>query len=596
MASKPHQSTILLRWNEQIPASGVQDPLGLALRGSARLASRLLYCITSITPRARYFSYLPWCIYDYQQREESEPFKAGLRKGIIYREQVLTLGCVAHHDGEPCSGGNLVGSTRASKWLAEGRPEISFRNRTDFAKNPALSAYFNSLVNLGVFETDDEHKKDEEADEEETQHSFEDLRLSPLGLDLAKRLDSRLSGLAATSQIGSKERKCQVRDLRRFGNRAGLCELASTEAPDLPLLRDIFFANVPFAGVGVGRPSSHPVRRRTLLLLLHLCEKLGEKHWNLSEPTFSSIVYYGEVAENTERLVVDVPAPLREIAERWRMFYFHHYMGVALESLFAWLTTALVPYELSGATVGTVLKQCETAAARKDFESYCGFKLARGFSDLCPSDLFATLGIPYDSTGDDLSNRLDRLLRPPHALAEESLESAIKGKGNKDTPLGLMQPLVLLAVSLARFQRWRETRYGRWLANASKGNALNLVPPLVLRDLEKHFENLWHTPFGMMGEYVLRQFIVQQHQTMATVKAKRDNRCLIQQDENSGRLIAEEAFDKIGMGNPRLGSAIQVLTDLGLMSKGDDDTLVLTADGRKWLKAEMAKETSHEVP
>ncbi len=101
--------------------------------------------------------------------------------------------------------------------MAEGRPEITFRSRADFAKVPALSAYFNSLVNLGLFETDDDHKKDEEADEEETQHSFEDLRLSPLGIDLAKRLDSRLSGLAATSQVASKERRCQVRDVRRFG-------------------------------------------------------------------------------------------------------------------------------------------------------------------------------------------------------------------------------------------------------------------------------------------------------------------------------------------------------------------------------------------
>lgn len=132
MAKKPHESTILLRWNEQIPATGVQDPLGLALRGSARLASRLLYCVTSITPRARYFSFLPWCIYDYQQREESQPFKAGLRRGIILREQVLTLGSVAHHPGGPYPGGNLVGSTRASKWLAEGRSEITFRSRADF--------------------------------------------------------------------------------------------------------------------------------------------------------------------------------------------------------------------------------------------------------------------------------------------------------------------------------------------------------------------------------------------------------------------------------------------------------------------------------
>ena len=593
MAFKPHQSTILLRWNEQIPASGVQDPLGLALRGSARLASRLLYCVTSITPRARYFSYLPWCIYDYQQREESEPFKAGLRKGIIYREQILTLGCVAHHDGEPCAGGTLVGSTRASKWLAEGRSEISFRNRNDFAKVPALSAYFNSLVNLGLFETDDDHKKDEQADEEETQHSFEDLRLSLLGLDLAKRLDSRLSGLAATSQIASKERKCQVRDLRRFGSRAGLCELATTEAPELPLLRGIFFANVPMATPG--RPSSHPMRRRTLLLLMHFCAKLGRDDWNLSESTFSSIVYYGEVVEEKERLLVDVPAPLRDIAERWRMFYFHHYMGVALESLFAWLTTALVPFELNGATLETLLRQSGTASARKDFEAYCGFKLTASFADLCPSDLFVMAGIPYGSVGDDLSILLDKHLRPSHALSEESLESAIREKGNKDTPLGLMQPLVLLAVSLARYQRWRETRYGRWLANTSKGNGLNLVPPLVLRNLEKHFGNLWQIPFHLIGEYVLREFVVQQHQSMATMKTKRDDRCLLQQDDNSARLIAEEAFDKIGMGNPRLGSAIQILTDLGFMSKDDGETLTLTADGREWLKAEMAKETSHEV-
>jgi hypothetical protein len=593
MAKKPHESTILLRWNEQIPATGVQDPLGLALRGSARLASRLLYCVTSITPRARYFSFLPWCIYDYQQREESQPFKAGLRRGIILREQVLTLGSVAHHPVGPYPGGNLVGSTRAAKWLAEGRSEISFRSRADFAKVPALSAYFNSLVNLGLFETDDDHKKDEEADEEETQHSFEDLRLSPLGIDLAKRLDSRLSGLAATSQIASKERLCQVRDLRRFGGRAGLCELATTDAPELPLLRDIFFANVQMAHPG--RRSSHPMRRRTLLLLLHLCEKLGDDGWKLSEPTFSSIVYYGEVAENEEKLTVDIPVPLRDIAERWRMFYFHHYMGVALESLFAWLTTALVPYELSGATVEALLKQSGTASARKDFEAYCGLKMPAGFAELCPSELFAMVGVPHGSTGDDLSIHLETSLRPPHPLSEELLESAIRTKGNKDTPLGLMQPVVLLAVSLARFQRWRDTRYGRWLANASKGNALNLVPPLVLRKLEKHFENLWLTPFRVIGEYVLREFVVQQHQTMATMKTKRDDRCLLQQDDTSARLIAQEAFNKIGMGNPRLGSAIQILTDLGFMSEGDDDTLSLTTDGRKWMRTEMAKEIRNEV-
>src|SRR5436190_22878441 len=107
MAKRTKPTPIFLCWSEHVPASDVQDPLGLGLRGSTRLASRLLYCITSITPRARYFSFIPWCIFDYQQREKGKPYALSLWDGIIIREQALTLACIAHHDGEPCSGGGL---------------------------------------------------------------------------------------------------------------------------------------------------------------------------------------------------------------------------------------------------------------------------------------------------------------------------------------------------------------------------------------------------------------------------------------------------------------------------------------------------------
>src|SRR5207244_2130786 len=127
MAKGSQQGPILLRWSQQVPASDVQDPLGLGLRGSARLASRLLYCITSITPRARYFSFIPWCIFDYSQHERGKPHARGLRDGIVIREQAFTLACIAHHEGEPCSGGGLVGSRDAKKWFARGGREANFK-------------------------------------------------------------------------------------------------------------------------------------------------------------------------------------------------------------------------------------------------------------------------------------------------------------------------------------------------------------------------------------------------------------------------------------------------------------------------------------
>src|SRR5215471_9123943 len=101
MAKQSQTSPILLRWSKHVPASDVQDPLGLGLRGTARLASRLLYCITSITPRARYFSFIPWCVLHFQQHEKGKPYATGLRDGIILREQVLTSACITNHEGKP---------------------------------------------------------------------------------------------------------------------------------------------------------------------------------------------------------------------------------------------------------------------------------------------------------------------------------------------------------------------------------------------------------------------------------------------------------------------------------------------------------------
>src|SRR5437899_9971435 len=126
MAKQRQSASHLLRWSQHVPASDVQDPLGLGLRGSTRLASQLLHCITSITPRARYFSFLPWSVFHFQSREKGQPFALGLYDAIIIREQALTLACLARHEGEPCVGGRLVGSRDGRKWYFKGEKQANF--------------------------------------------------------------------------------------------------------------------------------------------------------------------------------------------------------------------------------------------------------------------------------------------------------------------------------------------------------------------------------------------------------------------------------------------------------------------------------------
>jgi hypothetical protein len=107
--AKQANSLKLLQWTKELPSASAGDPLGLSLRVSARLANELLYCITSITPRARYYSFFPWAFQDYNERERATRNDRGRVKGVLSRERAMVLGAVVHHGGA-CEGGSLGGS------------------------------------------------------------------------------------------------------------------------------------------------------------------------------------------------------------------------------------------------------------------------------------------------------------------------------------------------------------------------------------------------------------------------------------------------------------------------------------------------------
>lgn len=569
-----------------MPASDVQDPLGLGLRGSARLASRLLYCVTSITPRARYFSFLPWCVYNYQQCEKGKQFALGLWDAIVLREQALTLACIAHHEGDPCKGGALVGSRDARTWVSKSPSKANFGKLRPFAKNPALSAYLNSLVNLGFFETEKERPDtDEETSSEE--FTFDDIKLSPLGLDLAKRYDLEVGRLATTKQLSLKHRTCTLAELADFGRHGGLCELSRKGSADRDLLRDIFFTLVDTQG------ESHPVRRRSLLLVLELCRQFSAADWHLDEPHFSGAVYYGAVVNDESRTDIAIPPQLRDIATRWRMFYFHQYMSVALEGIFSWLVSQLHPYGLAGATIGSLVAQLDETSLRKVLSDLLQINLEGSFGDLSPSVLFAAAGVRGDDLDTDLSKVLDEKIGSWTPFSEDRLEDTIRGNEHLYDSIGLAMPMILLATTLARYTQWEATNYGKWLASTADDPYLDLIPPLLTAGLTRRFGNWWKCSWKELTTFVMSRYVVQQHQSMSYEKTWTGERCLLQIDGQ--KLVSTGNYDRIGMGNPRLRSAIQIIKDLGLMEDDEDGASRLTPEGRQFLKRELDRESENEV-
>ncbi len=142
---------VLLHWSEKTANPSEQDPLGLNLRVGARLGAQLLYCITSITPRARYYSFLTWCVADYLDRVKGTTLDGGLRMALLLRERALTLGCVFDHGGQPCEGGGLIGSREAAHVVAANSGAALRLDKVELSKNLAWDAYKGSLAGLDLF-------------------------------------------------------------------------------------------------------------------------------------------------------------------------------------------------------------------------------------------------------------------------------------------------------------------------------------------------------------------------------------------------------------------------------------------------------------
>ena len=580
---KESKSTLeLLRWSEHVPASDVQDPLGLSLRGSARLASELLFCITSITPRARYFSFLPWCVLDWQQHEKGQSHALGLSQAIALRERALVLGCVAHHDGKACAGGGLVGSESVAKWFRKGQTTADLR-RLPFAKNPALDAYWNSLVNLGFFVTENDTESSEETEEEVAQ-TFDDSELSPLGMTLARAYEKRLGRLEAIVDLSAIHRRGSVAKMSRLGERGGLCELADPVSPDRDLLRQVFF------GYGAKSESSHFVRNRSLLLILNLTRQLSAADWVLNEPAFGSAVYFGRIVEDDEEpLDIRWPKPLEDIATRWRMFYFHHYVSVALEGMFAWLVTQVGETGIGGKSIKELSASLNASGVTREVRELLGIKLAQAFGRSSPLELLQQQVSGLEDLDTIASKRLDRALLPPATLAEEHLEGLVRDKGFAHSASGLAVSLALLGTTLGRYLQWEGTKHGNWLAGVAKDPYVDIVPPVLTTGLSRQLGAWWQRPWTDLAEFVLARYVVQQHQSMSYEKTAKGDRCLLQVDGSHISTPQNEVYEKIGMGNGRFRSAVQVLIDLGLLTERTDKVIVVTKDGARVLREELAR-------
>jgi hypothetical protein len=573
-----------------VPISEAQDPLGLSLRVSARLSSELLHCITSITPRARYFSFLPWCVSDFAKREKARRADADLTEAVRLREKALTLGCVLHHDGDACKDGRLVGSEKAMEWLAAnpgGTPKFS---RLKFVKNPALYAYYNSLVHLGFFnETPDGNGSEQEAEtESDSGVEISDLELSELGKRVASTYERAIGDLPVVSKLTRKPDGCKPNELKKWGEHGGLCELAKTSAPDRALLREVFFNRVSSPG------QSHKFRHDSLTLFLELIDKIAPHGISLDHRVLGNAVYFDAMSagdDGNEIFRFGLSGQLQDIGNRWRMFYFHYYLSVALESLFV----GVVGYAQRAGMVGTRLETIVGSLKSKNAANFIGRvlgkRLAGNFLELTPNQLLQAGG--FGRVGDDFrgGDDFERHFNYSHPLSETNLADELRGGDMAyASPEGVACALVLLLMTICRYTRWDDGQYGNWLAGAARDPYRDVTVPVVLKQLRDSLGSFWDSTWRELAMLVIGRFVISQHEVLSYEKVWDGSRALFHREQGVIRWRGL-SYDDIVVENGRFYSAVQILEDLALGEHEDNDRwqVKLTAEGGRFLRGELER-------
>ncbi len=582
---------VLLRWNKELPAASSQDPLGLNLRVSARLGAELLHCITSITPRARYFSFFPWAIQDYREMEENKPGDRGIVVGVLARERAMVLGAVFHHGGHPCEGGALGGSDKAVV-VANTEPQASYDlvNWSHLAspRGQLSAAYIASLVNLGLFEAARDGVS-EEVDPEtnelgKDQEEVDVTILSERGKRLAEAFGCSIQKTDYATNNWSVKSIVDRGVLTDFGAAAGLCEIGKPSAADRQVLREVFFSCDR-----TDTESAHYRRRMTLLLLLEcarICEANGA---GLDEKKFADLVFYRHHAAALSQPIDAVDDALSDIAHRWRVFYFHGHFSLALQTALVALVRSL-RHEDGGIERPRIIAVNDGGMITHRVSVLLGCSLQGDFFEISARETLKAIGLSVD----------DYLLDPEDGFAttkirgrnvEEQLSYLILDENEANGPGAIGLATILLYVATIRYSTEVDARYDDWYRNHVGDPSSDLSLP-GFRDWLGAGDKFWLDRTNReLIEGTWWKYLVIQHQKMSYDRGFGGNSALFNLD---GTTVIGTGLDYVNPRpvNARLPSAFQVLVDLGLL-EDQESTWKLTDDGRQWLSSQLKMEAKH---
>lgn len=502
-----------------------------------QIYSQLLPGITNVTDRARYYSFYPWLIRSYEERDiHRQDFNAFLE---AYRRADCLFTMIAERhaqvmgDDAARHGPGMVGRETlndAVRLIGEGKSvrlsTYTTREQTNeryFAnKLGGLGQYYaGTLTQLGILVTVDKPWL-----------SYTRERGEPIAQAFDIGVDGRSFWQAVDADTVSAKTLDALQDFCP-------CCLPQRQGEQAALL-DIFFdRKSEFEAQGVQR-------RKSLALLLHLAGALQAAGLpSLDEATFRAAAYTESLADGT---AWRPPAFLAHTRLAWAYYFRNDLVSVAMQKAFAIALTALVTEPAPPASIEDF---SQSLAKRPELLKALGKLKVKTFDGLCSS---LESGAP--ALGDFMAN-------------EHELAWAATRLSRERLQLDLEPAFLASVVSMLALLRMRENQDAPAYGSLTMDQAQLRDSPINLESFRKRCVK-WSdmTLSAVVADLIA--WILESHLHVALRKLRQSSTATFRVHPTERGIEVRGDIPVPAKTNPRIRQAIRILRDIGALARETD--------------------------
>jgi len=478
-----------------------EDHLGIKYV-SVSISDRLQSGITTITPRARYWSFFTWVLHDFIQQNKGLQNKDlsinAFREYLKRQEWYFILANIAEGEVKGAMPSGLMGVTKGRKlWDSN---DNSIQCQYDYLANSfgGYSIYGNVIKILGLIRTGDIEK------------GIEIDRITPTGLRLAKAFKDEISGTEYYNKWRYSDKPVPKEVLLEYGNKASLSNL-NPDSKDLPILKEIFLQDD-------AKEENHLLRTLSLKYYIEIIKTRGlvnnRKIWRK--------IMYDQLSPRGEASVL-INRELRNVAIGWEIFHGRQIFTFSLETIWSYMLEVLARHSYS----------------EKDLVD----------------KLLNDLGI----------NLLDRKIQsiitelPLDIGSREDFVVKMRKQGGTSIEYILNPLLVMLDVYYRFLDRDDFTELHDELMNYGENDNISLKK--WARDVERFASG----SVKEFLEYIIRYYVIKQHQKVALNKVLTTKNETYHFSENNGLLFHIKS-DTPSFSALRIEQGVSILKDLCLIS------------------------------